>query len=410
MRRRFAAPVALAVLFSPERASANAAAPFSRPTGAVPGLVVERRSPVVVEREDLLIDCADGPLHPRCRFTATYHLRNPTGDEEELAGAFYALERARSEVQEQTDVVDVTLDGVDVRSDLGDELQVRLDQIVRKDAEVAAILANADGGALVHSGFRITLAAGRRARLVFSGELKPIGYRDEAARDGYVFPAIYTRHPFVTGSGAAEWSGSAEDFIYLVSPIAEWAGEPDVFVTVRHHPQASFHPQSGDAMRFERAAASGVVSERTVLRGAGRRNIRFGLRRAAPVFHLGGPVFGIGPRIAREELRVRLGWEVGLFRSLVLDTVVETNFDYYLNAAMTLNAASPSVLGIIPSLGLGAGGVAQLRDGVEPRGGVRGQLTVSLAMLSFAFPIDYFPAASSSGSHFEGAFLTQLSF
>lgn len=420
MRRAGAALAALSLLAFAERASANGPAPYSRDTGAVPGLVVERASPVTVEREDLAVDCAKNgaTVHPACSFVATYHLVNPTDAEEELVGAFYTLERpsehGRSDEQEQPARVEVRLDDVDVRADATGEQIERMDAIVSEDPEVRGLRAGPAPMEFARSAFRIVLAGRRRAKLVFAGELRPTRYRDGATRDGYLFPPIATRHPFGTNFGATEWTQSDAEFTYLITPITRWAGDPEVHIQVRHYADTDFVPRTPrrytrDARRT-RDSGKDVVTETAVIRASSRQNLRFELAYDPPLLHPGGPVFGIGPRIGREELRVRLGWEVGLGRSFILGASAETNFDEYVTGAVTIDGATASVLGIIPSLGLGLGVPLQLRQRTDPRVGVRTQITISFAMVSFLFPVDIYPTPNSSGAHGEGAFLTQLSF
>jgi hypothetical protein len=94
----------------------------------------------------------------------------------------------------------------------------------------------------------------------------------------------------------------------------------------------------------------------------------------------------------------------------LLGLSAETNFDHYVTGALVLDAASPNFLLIFPSLSVGGGVVTQWRHDAPTRPGGRFQLGISWPLVSLSFPIDYYPVSNSSRSHFEGAFLTQLSF
>jgi hypothetical protein len=383
-------------------APANAPAPFSRPTGAVPGVVVERASPVRVEREELAIDCTGvgAPLHSTCTFRATYFLANPTDAEEELVGAFYTL---------RSGGVEARLDGVAVHADLTPEQVERLDAIVRDDPAIAELTTGDGALNLVREGFRIVVRPAARARLVFTGPLQPTRFIDDNPREGYAFPPLYTRHPFGTSSGSLAWSRGAEDYLYLVSPISKWAGDPEVVVTIRHDARTDFHLVSPRASATTMRDGN-VETERLVFRASSRENLRFGLAYTPPFLKNGGPVLGIGPRIGREELRVKTGYDVGLSSFMVLGGSAETNFDRYITGAVVLDAATPSFVGVIPSLSAGAGVPVQFRHGEPTRVGARFQIGISWPLVGISLPIDVYPTGNSSGSHVEGAFMTQVSF
>ena len=398
-------------------ARANGTAPFSRPTGAAAGVLVERASPLVVEREELIVDCTKDdpkprPLHPRCTFVATYALRNPSPGEEELLGAFYtALFQpgvSPSAAYAGEPPVMARLDGVDVRAEATDQQLARMDALVREDPEVGDA-ERASWYRLQRDPFRIAVAGGQRAQLVFNGELRAVSFSSSEPLGPYHLPALLTRHPGPFVPRGWDWETSDDDFVYLISPLGHWAGAPEVHVTVRHRSANGF-AHAAPTTPWTRQTAGDVTSESTVVRASARQNLRFHLSSGTSLLKNGGPVVGIGPRIGREELRVRLGYEVGLSTFLILGASAETNFDAYVTGALTLDLATASALGFIPSLGIGGGAAVQARTGEPTRAGARSQLTIAWPVLSIAFPVDVYPVAGSAGSHVEGAFLTQLSF
>lgn len=383
--------VLAAVLLASGTAHANAPAPYSRPTGAVPGVVTLRASPLAVEREDLVIDCA-GAVHPTCTFTATYALHNPSANEEEVLGAFYNFGPGP---------IAIAHDGVDARTEATPEQLAQMDALVRQDPF-------ADSGRTVkREAFHVVVAGGARARLVFRGEVAPITYEGTEAR-GYEFSAIETRHPLV-GTTRRDAASSDEEFLYLASPLATWPGDPEIHVTIRHDGGAEFSASS-PRTAFRTTHEGGRVVERTVMRASARENLDFRLHHDVPSVWQGGPTAALGLRFGREELRARFGWEVGLGRTFVLGASAETNFDAYVTPAALLEAATPSFAFVVPSLALGLGVPVQIRRDTATRVGVRTQITLSWPFVSFLFPIDVYPAESSSGSRVEGSFLGQVSF
>ncbi len=401
------------LLASSRPAFANAAAPFSQPTGAAAGVVMERPSPLVVEREELVIDCASGqssPLNARCSFKATYFLLNPTGSGEELLGAFYTLSRGgRGAGRPPTEDLSVrpSLDGAQAHAQANTEQLRRMDAIVAEDPEVARELQGGHG--LDRTPFRVAVGAGARARLVFEGRLTPVRYRRDESSRGYALPAIVARHIFFAPSASRSWDRSEDEFFYMISPLSRWAGDPEVLITVRHRRDNDFVPRSLESA-WTKSKEGDVEVETASVRASSRKNLRFGLSYTPFPLVNGGPLIGLGPRIGREELRVRAGYEFSGPSYLVYGLSAETNFREYMTAVASIDLATPNFIFLIPSLAVGAGVPVQLRKGEPTRVGGRMTLTISWPLVSFLFPVDYYPVANSSGSHFEGAFMTQLSF
>ena len=406
--------IVLAPLGGTRVARANAAAPFSTPVGAVPGAVMERASPLRVEREELVVDCAQ-PGAFACTFTATYFLYNPTNLVEEVLGAFYAMRTTDPHASSwhnnnssgTDDHVRAELDGQAADAPGTDEQLQRMDEIVVHDPEIGRLTASGRFG-LQRDPFLVSVAPGTRARLVFRGPLRPIRFEDPGPKEGYAIPALRVRHVALASKNLPTWDRVELEYLYLLSPLRGWAGDPNVTITVRYPLARDFTPSSPAPWRSETDGE--IVTSTTTVRAATADNLRFRLsRNPFPIMH-GGPLLGIGPRIGREELRARFGYEIGGPEALVYSVAGETNFRDYVTAVATVEAASPSFVFIIPSLALGIGVPVQFRKDAPTRVGVRGQLAISWPLVSLLFPIDVYVAENSSGAHVEGAFVTQVSF
>jgi hypothetical protein len=397
------------VMLWPVAARANAPAPYSRAMGTAPGVVLERPSPVVVERENLEIDCVatTSEYHPQCKFVATYFLFNPSANGEELLGAFYRADKP-PEYQSgwSGGSVDALLDGVDVRADATAEQIARMNEIVNADPATAQIV-TAKSLTLHADPFRITVAAGQRSQLVFKGNLEAMEFRDDSPREGWLFPAIVCRHVVLGSSMSKGWTNTSEDYLYVASPLAQWAGDPMIHVTLRHGSHTSFESTMPNWTSHSR---DGVTTEQTTLRARDKANLTYRLAVNEDIIHNGGPLVGIGPRLGRKELHTRFAYEIGILKSYMAAVQAETNFDNYVVAAPEITAATPNFAGIIPGLAFGVGAPIQFRKHVDPRAGIRFEIGFTFPIVSLAIPIDYYPVENSSHSHVEAAFLTQLSF
>src|SRR6185503_19139535 len=160
--------VAVILLAAPRAARANAAAAEFTTPEATAGVMLASATAIAVEHEELAIRC-DGPrgAPPSCRFTAKYHLQNPTTGEHAALGAFYG---GRD--------VTVALDGRDVRTTLSTDQLVRLDQMILNRPAPTVTSTASHGGApleippprrlrLTSAAFEVKLGAGARATLVF---------------------------------------------------------------------------------------------------------------------------------------------------------------------------------------------------------------------------------------------------
>lgn len=424
--RRRSSAVATVVLgcalVAPAVARANAAAPFSRDTSGPTGVFFERATTIRVEREELVIVC-EGTRHPTCRFEATYFLHNRGGSAEELLGAFYELleprllgavhdpetPRAHESRSRGPGEVSVKLDGAPVDREATAEQLARMDALVLADEAVAKDVR--DGSRHLHrSPFRLSLGPDARARLLFAGELSPTEFRHEGALQPYTPPAVAVRHPVFGATDSSRWVDTSDAFVYLITPLSGWAGDPEITVTIRHDAGAHFAPESPTSWSSARGAGVAEVVERTTMRPSAKQNLRFRLERSSFPLKNGGPLVGMGPRIGREELRLRAGFEVSGPAFLVYGLAVETNLERYATGVATVEVATPSLFYVIPSAAFGVGLPVQWRKDEPTRVGARGVLTLSWPVLSFLFPVDVYPTPNSSGSRVEGSFLTQLSF
>lgn len=374
-----------------------------------------RPSPVAVEREELVITCASGgrtTSHPSCGFTATYHLYNPSARGEELLGAFYEIfagggGAAGEGLRVTRGATNIRLEDADVPTEATDEQLARMDAIVMQDASILADVRA--GRTLARTPFTVVVGAGARARLVFRGDLLPTSYLHDSPREGYAIPAILQRHLFLGTSSREEWLDAEDEYTYLVTPIGSgWAGDPEIVVTINHDAGNGFVPAS--LGRWETSRSGGMVSETARTRASARQNLKFRLVDKGFPLKNGGPLFGMGPRIGREELRARAGYEISGPHWLVYGLAAETNFREYVTAVATVDLATPALIFVIPSLAVGLGVPVQFRKDEPTRVGGRFTFTWSWPLISFLFPIDYYPTPNSSGSHVEGAFVTQLSF
>lgn len=370
----------LVVLGISDPAWANAAAPLRAP-GSEGGAFIAGPTTLVVEREELGFRCAEG----ECEFEAVYHVLNPGDVHEEVLGAFYGIE---------TDHLATTANGVDARHPLTPE------QLRAIDSAVAGFdPAVARDATIAREGFVLGVGSHSRATLVFSGRIRPVsGTRGDVVGDMGIAP-LETRHPWL---GTQARSDRTSRYAYALSPIRDWAGSPDIDVTVRS-PDARFW-ESGQEGWTESHDDGGFVARRRIAaRDASTLTFTIVDARGTTVLH-GGPFVAIGGRIDAAGVRARFGYEAAVPWWVVWSTGVETNFKGTTTIIALGEAASPDLVVIIPSLGLGVGIPIQLRSGAGVRVGIRMQLTVSFPVFSLVVPVDAFPGAASSDTWQVGLF------
>ena len=111
-----------------------------------------------------------------------------------------------------------------------------------------------------------------------------------------------------------------------------------------------------------------------------------------PIYH-GGPLVGVGARAgAPAEFRMRFGYEFAAPDWLIHGLAVDTDFEERVVLTPMIDAASPSVLFILPSVGLGLG--VPIRIVPEATVGMRFQGTLQWPIVGFVTSIDVYP-----GSH-----------
>jgi hypothetical protein len=361
----------LAALRSP--ASANAPAPFVRVGANEGGVFLQRPTSLVVEHEEVTFRCDGGT----CDFRAVYHVLNPTGGREEVLGAFYGIASDRFEAK---------ADGSDARRTITDAQRTAIDDSVA--ALDPSLLRDVER--VTREGFVLGVDAHARATLVFSGRMAPVSFATRAGvTSAYTIAPLETRHPWL---GTRARTDSVDEFEYALSPIRGWAGSPDIDVVVR----------CGSARLWRDGQAGWTVGEdeegfaaRQTVAAADAGTLRFDVVRAGTTVLHGGPLIGVGAHLGAGELRARLGYEAALPWWVIYSASIETDFRNTTTIAPVVEVASPDLLVLVPSIGLGAGVPVQLRSGEATRVGARMQLTLSFPVLSLVLPVDVFPGATT---------------
>jgi hypothetical protein len=391
---RAAAGALLAAWLWPRPAAANAPAPYRYDTGALGGAWVADKTPLVVEREELGFTCQEVELVPSCRFQATYHVFNPTGAREQVLGAFYGV---------ASEATSIRAGGVDVRRELTPEQLATIDASVRSLAREIDPNAKPEDTPVFAKAFALAVDAGARVDLVFEGPIAPTYSERADPSEGFVIPALLTRHPYVSTRDRLD---ASYEYRYALFPVRSWAGAPLVDVTVRVPSSWRFDP----AGPWSRASAGGETIARARLDPGAVATLRLPMTVPGRTVLDGGPIAGIGGRLDAKELRARFGWEAGLTGGgIIASLAVETNFSTRATVVPLVDAALPSLLLFIPSLGAGLGVPVQWRSDGPTLVGGRLQLTMSFPFLSLLLPVDVYPAAPEGGSA-QTALIVQASF
>ena len=389
LRLRLACGVVLALSVSlAPAAEANAPAPYVRQPDRLGGAFVVAPTSLVVEREELTFRCETTNT---CAFRAVYHVVNPGEAREEVLGAFYGIASQK---------VTVRADGLDARRELTPE------QRAASDAAVSAIepkVLSSYGEALRRTGFTLGVAAHARAELVFEGMMEPLLERYGFNREEFLIHALLARHPWLSTDPRDD---DTAEYAYALSPIRSWGGSPNIEVTVRLGPGLHWAPPEG-AWTVGRDAEGFVA--RTTVAARDASVLRFGTITPGTTVLNGGPFVAAGGRIGPAELRTRLGYEIAYPQAVIYSAAVETSFHGRTTLVPLVEAATPDILLIIPSLGLGAGVPVQLRSGAPALVGARVQLTVSFPVVSLVMPFDWFPGGTGSEQG-QIAMLAQASF
>jgi hypothetical protein len=347
-------------------------------------MFVAKQTSLVVEHEELTFTCGGDD----CRFVAVYHVLNPTDAREEVLGAFYGIE---------ADQLTATADGADARrTPTDDQLRVIDDATAAIDTDVFA------GGDVTRQGFWLGVEPHARATLVFSGRMRPVSFGTRSDLLGeFGFPPLSTRHPWLGTEGRRDVS---DEYAYALSPIRSWAGSPSIDIRVRV-PGARYWPsQEGGWVLGEQDGD--LVARRTVA-AADASTLRFSVVRPGTTVLHGGPTIGVGTHFDGGRALGRLGYEAALPWWVIWSVSAET--DFHTTTVVPLGeVASPDIVLVFPSFGLGAGVPVQFRQGAGTYAGARAQLTISFPVVSLVLPLDVFPGAPSGV--WQGGLFGQASF
>lgn len=352
-------------------ARANAPAPLVRAPSNEGGAFVAKQTSLVVEHEELTFRC-DGEV---CAFRAVYHVLNPGDAREEVLGAFYGI---------AADHLMATADGADARRTLSD------DQLRAIDDAAAAIDSDALQGDVTRQGFWLGVDPHARATLVFSGQMRPVVFDTRSDVLGeFALPALWTRHLWLSTEPRAD---TVDEFAYALSPIRSWAGSPTIDVSVR---VPSAHYWAAGQQGWTTAELDGDFVARRTIAAADASRLGFSVVHPGTTLLNGGPLVGFGGGLDSGTLRGRLGYEIAIPWWVIWSASVETDFQGTTTIVPLGEVATPDLISLIPSVGLGAGVPVQMRNGAGTYVGARMQLTISFPVLSLVLPVDVFPGAPS---------------
>jgi hypothetical protein len=395
------------LLGSPRRAQANAAAAEFVSPQAAAGAWLASATSLAVEHEDLVIRCdGDGRDRvPVCQFEATYQVYNPTPEEREALGAFYG----------GRDVA-ITLDGQDARAAISPALLAALDASVARPSRLGpnqhhavASLDLADPGRLSRSGFQIKVAASARARLVFAGQLDPVYHQNPSVYGGFAIPPHTTRH---VALATPEDRDARARFSYLLSPLRTWAGARSIAVTIsapRRWPLAP-QPLDGGDGPWTITRDGGRTLARARVKGDQAGDLIFDVTVPGHAVFNGGPFAAAGGSFgAGGGLRLRAGYEVARPAWVLYSLALESNARDRFAGVAVVEAALPNFFFIFPSLGLGAGPIAERHRGATSVG-VRAQASAAFILLSAMLAADVFPGHSGAEDVVRWSLFGQISF
>lgn len=338
-------------------AFANIGAVRSDP--AIGGSLHTGATELAVVSEELTIDCTEAEHRPSCGLRAVYTVHNPTPSAQTATAAFYGVHASE---------VAIVRDGASIARDLPEEVAAAIDHRVGLEPTEE----------LTRVGLEVTLAQDETAVLVVTGRLSP----GERIVPSYAVPAVEIRHALL-GTRARS---RAFDLRYLVAPIRSWGAHPaTVSVTLRH-------PAAWTATGLDGAATlhDGVRALHAVLDVARVDELAVAFTLPQPVVFNGGVLLGVGATTSG-RLRVRAGYELAAPEWLFWSVCAETDFQTDLALIPLVQAASPSLLNVIPSFSLGVGVPVRLLP--ARRAGVRGQLTAQWPFLGVVLTVDGFPTA-----------------
>lgn len=389
-RRLWPIAFAVAPLFV-ARAASSAEAPSVRMPAYVAGLVVAPNAALVVQRVSFAVTCVDRD-GPRCRLDATYRFANPTPARAEVVAAFRGAPDPGTTGLSILWPFAARVDGRDVSRVLSADERALLSGLARPPAFVP------------ERGLVMALDAGATGDVVVTTEIFATATASERPSVPIYLTAIEARHPWL--GTKHEYARSAQ---FELSAAISGGTAPPVDVTVRIPSAWSLGAPPLDGGAWTATTAGGTTTATTRATTAATPLLVHVVVPETRVHH-GGPLVGVGLGIDRAGARARLGYEIAAPAAWTIESLaVETDFSGRANVVPAVEIASPSVLIVMPSFGVGVGAPVQLRSDGPARVGVRAQLSFALPCVSFVFPIDTYPSAPR-GERYQSAALLQASF
>jgi hypothetical protein len=298
----------------------------SQPDPATGG--VEWSAQVAVTAETLEFDCVAVDSEPRCTFVATYELAPATEEPAPISVRFIGAKAS-----------DVTF-----------ELDGRP--------------------------FRGVLTLQRPGRLVARGTMQPGRFQVPS----YARSAMSVRHPVF---GTPVPRSDRFDFEYAIWPIRSWAGPPPR-VSVRLRVPRGWKVEIADDVGPLHGEPDGSLQ----IDAATVSDLRVRLDLPPRTAFFGGPFLGLG-WMSGEGVWTRVGYEVASPSLIFYGLSVETDLRRAVAIVPTVSFASESILGVIPSLSLGAGFPMEFLNG-PPRLGGRLQLGLQWPYVGVIGGVDLF--------------------
>lgn len=418
--RKLAPPLAaLAIFLVSARASANVA--FVRrddgsPLPPLPNARFPRESSLVLEDALFTFDCASvGDQAIECAFDERLRIYNPSPQPEDVVAAVID-DRSLEEIV-------VRIDGLDAVRALS---PVELEAL---DAAVIAVGDDINGfdpktqlAQQTHRGFSLVVAPSGRREIVVTARLRRVGspFGLGPLDDILVMSAVHARHLFL-------WSeptmGESFTLDVVTAYLRTLQGVPSAHLRVVHPSSLAFEAPkravaqplgggraidtvdldlAGDARARADAIAHDAIDHSTW-------RTWFGLTRSPPPIELqnGGALVGVGG--ARGEaggFRLKAGYEVAAPSAVFYQLSLESDLTRRTFVVPMIEAASPEILFVFPSFGLGLGAPIQLAP--QPRVGGRLQLDLHFLSLGFVTALDLFPGTAASPHFTQATFLGQI--
>jgi hypothetical protein len=374
-------------------ATANMAAPQHHPS-TMAGPQVAGRTPLVIDKERLTIDCFQAGKDARCHFEATYWVRNPTMQPVRVTPGF---------LSERTEDVAIFVEGVRVDRELAEpEAKALVPSVYPPQEPVDPTFAQPPSGdyaptspgpdsdlmrmsSLVSQGpvrgFDLEVLPGAVREVTARGRLVPGEYWEPK---GYFLAPVTSRHPLL----APEDTTGFYAISYFVAPIRTWGAVGPIEVSVRH-PSAWQARISAPAQMTSNPVGNDMVEVRFVTEASQMSSLEIGFELPRRRFHPGGPIVGIGGTFGDAGgFRMRFGWGTAAPEWLLYTATADTDFGDRLVLTPMVEAATPWFY-IIPSLAAGVGIPVRLKPDTEV--GVRLQTTAAFGPVAWVTSFDFFP-------------------